>query len=278
MVKIAFIDLDGTLLNDQLQISQDNIEALNRLHDVYNTILVLATGRSMVGLPNAIKTIWNLFSYAIFSNGATVYDCVNKKVLFKNLIDNKVAIEILRGIYQENVVIDCLIDGKWNIDEKSIMLLTSKPVVDKNVLEYILHTRLRRNNILDYLFSMGSDIEKIAISFECEKRTEIETKLCKILPYELITDSDKKYKIDVYSSTATKGIACNELIQYLGIDRQDAVAFGNDKNDISMFELCGIKIAVENSVSELKQKASWLCASNNRNGVAHGISELEKRF
>jgi hydroxymethylpyrimidine pyrophosphatase-like HAD family hydrolase len=51
------------------------------------------------------------------------------------------------------------------------------------------------------------------------------------------------------------------------------VSFGDDKNDLEMIKRCGIGVAVENALDEVKNVAKYVCKSNNDDGVARWLEE-----
>ena len=52
------------------------------------------------------------------------------------------------------------------------------------------------------------------------------------------------------------------------------VAIGNDNNDLSMIQMAGIGVAVENATSELKKVANYITNSNDDDGVAEFLKKL----
>jgi len=63
------------------------------------------------------------------------------------------------------------------------------------------------------------------------------------------------------------------ISNYLNVDISNIVAFGDDFNDIEMAKNCGIGIAMENGINELKSIAKYICKNNNEDGVGNWIKE-----
>ena len=76
---------------------------------------------------------------------------------------------------------------------------------------------------------------------------------------------------EIYSAEASKGNALAALSRHLGISRREVACIGDGENDLSMFSAAGIRIAMENGVRELKERADYITDSNNKNGVAKAI-------
>ena len=71
----------------------------------------------------------------------------------------------------------------------------------------------------------------------------------------------------------SKAHAISHLCEKWQIDPSEVVAFGDDYNDIEMFELCGQGVAVENAIAELKAVATDTTSCNNRDGVAKWLEQ-----
>lgn len=56
-----------------------------------------------------------------------------------------------------------------------------------------------------------------------------------------------------------------------GVNLNEIVAFGDDKNDIDMLKICGTGIAVSNAISEVLEIADGVTSSNDEDGVAKWI-------
>ena len=70
------------------------------------------------------------------------------------------------------------------------------------------------------------------------------------------------------NKNASKGNAIYGLCKYLKIDLKDVIVIGDDKNDLSMFKVAGVSVAMENASRELKKEADEITKSNIQNGVA----------
>ena len=73
--------------------------------------------------------------------------------------------------------------------------------------------------------------------------------------------------------TAGKVQAVKELAKILNISFSDIAAFGDDKNDMEMFPICGTGVAVANAVSDVKVIADCVTLSNDEDGVAEWLAK-----
>ncbi|MDE6441912.1 MAG: Cof-type HAD-IIB family hydrolase, partial [Clostridia bacterium] len=90
----------------------------------------------------------------------------------------------------------------------------------------------------------------------------------------LIQIMDNNATITISKLDATKGEAINFLRQKHNINVSDCIAIGNDLNDISAFQTCGLSVAVSNAESEVRDIAKIIIESNNDKGVEKFILKL----
>ena len=79
---------------------------------------------------------------------------------------------------------------------------------------------------------------------------------------------------EVYSRQASKGRALEALAKRLGITREEIACIGDGENDLSMFAVSGLKIAMGNAFEGLKQQADYVTSSNNREGAAKAVRRI----
>jgi len=95
----------------------------------------------------------------------------------------------------------------------------------------------------------------------------------KYLPKEIYLEiSDGRVGL-IMNKGATKWNGIKELLKQYKIKSEETIAFGDDNNDIEMIEKCGIGIAMENGIDEIKNKAKYICGENENDGIANWIEE-----
>jgi hypothetical protein len=96
---------------------------------------------------------------------------------------------------------------------------------------------------------------------------------------EILKDFDVRveatgFAVHLMEPHLSKAFGARKALGLLGIDPRAAVAFGDNENDIPVFELAGYRIAVANATPELKAKADWVAPREFGDGVADGIRHL----
>ena len=75
--------------------------------------------------------------------------------------------------------------------------------------------------------------------------------------------------VDIIPLQCDKGNAVNQVLQYYGFTRDEAIAFGDGANDIEMLETAGIGVAMGNAKDKVKKRADIVCKSVEEDGVYH---------
>lgn len=111
-------------------------------------------------------------------------------------------------------------------------------------------------------FVMGSDEMRLAALFE-----EL-----KLIP-NLTLSASHRSNIEINHLNATKGNALAHLSQMLGFLPQEVAAIGDGENDISMFQFCGLSIAMGNANEIVKKSADVVTVPNHEEGVSHALEK-----
>ena len=263
--KIIVMDLDGTLLRDDQTISNETIRVLENLSKA-GYILVISTGRSMVGIPKEIKNIDSI-DYFITSNGAS---CVDKDGIYvlKNWLKYD---DIGELVIDNNFFVEYLISGKWYASSDDLKHIFDI-IEDKNIVDYIRSTRNIIGNDLH-----NRSFEKINLNFSKDYYSYASKKIKNIVKNNknIRTWTDKNHKLDIYSTVATKGNALKQLAKSINVQLSEVIAFGDDDNDLEMLSYIGCSVAMKNGNDNVRKIAKYTTAfDNNNDGV---IKFIKKR-
>lgn len=246
MIKIAFFDVDGTLLKIGCkEPSKNTITALKKLKEK-GILLCMATGRSYPNIPY-FKDIE--FDILLTFNGSYIKN--NDYVIFRNPIDTE----------DKNIIINNL--KKMN---RAIAISNENIIVTNGTDEY-----------LQQYFNIGNAELIIADNFDEICKNDIFQIMCSCTKneYEQILEGTKNTKIaawwdkaaDIIPLNGGKGNAVNEVLKYYGFTKDNAIAFGDGHNDIEMLETVGMGIAMGNAKDEVKAKANAVCKPVDEDGV-----------
>lgn len=279
MIKVIASDMDGTLLNSRHEISKENLEAIKKAQDK-GVHFVIVTGREFNSVNSYLKEL-NLNCECILMNGAEYRD-KNGKVLKNISMDKKQVREILEVMNKEKLAVEIFTSNgvfvtnrdnhKESIFDRFKMF--SPHMSDEEIKEFIENRAEIMNvnhidNIEDFLNS-DIDILKI-ITFNRDKDfiASIKEKLKEI--EDLAVASTFSNDIELNNIRAQKGIILAEVIEKMGIKREEVIVVGDSFNDYSMFVEFENSFAMENAIPEIKEIAKYITASNDEAGVAKAI-------
>lgn len=261
MVKMIVLDLDGTLLNSEKKVSEISKKYLKKLKDL-GYIIVIASGRIYESVNNALDG-FEYVNYIITDTGASCYDVRNGSTIFNNPISIETA-KKFKKYYNENCIFIDVCD-KHTIYKYS----------DYKENYYFIDT----TKDWDYIFNNCKEISHISVSMKTNDQVmELYNKLkddIKELDINIMQDSfsEKKW-IETIKKGWTKYRAIEELSNYLKINNDEIIAFGDGLNDIDMLSKCGIGVALNNALSIVKENSNFVTTyDNNHDGVAEFLRE-----
>ena len=270
-IKVIALDLDGTLLGSDKQLSKENAAALARAAE-RGIEIVPATGRFYRGMPQFIREL-PFVRYVISINGAQVYDVENKITVCASEIPLERAVSVMELLDGIDVIYDCYQDG-WGWMSQAFYDKAEQYAANIHSLKMIKELRTPVTELKEYLKKQAKGVQKIQIFF---RDMELRSKMLEALPREfpdLVVTTSIVNNIEINSREATKGNALKKLAAYLDISAVQTMAFGDDTNDITMIKAAGIGIAMGNADEEVKKAADYITGSCDNNGVAQGINHF----
>ena len=270
-IRLIALDLDGTLLDSDKKLSDENLKALSRAAED-GIEIVPATGRFYRGMPQIIRDL-PFVRYVISINGAQVYDVVNDKTVCASEIDGERAVSVMKRLDTFPAIYDCYKDG-WGWMSQDMYDKADQFAANIHSLDMIKNLRTPVPDLKEYLKEKQGGVQKIQLFFrDMELRSQVLESLPEEFPDLTITTSIVN-NIEINSREATKGNALKKLAVHLGMDLSETMAFGDDLNDISMIETAGIGIAMGNAGEELQKAADYLTADCDSDGVAEAMNKL----
>ena len=274
--KAVFLDLDGTLLNDDKCLPRINIDALSQASE-NGVKIIIATGRKYSGISNITEKL-PMIDYAITSNGAAIYSVHDNTTIYQNYMSNSLVLKLTDMLDIDNIMFDLFIDGSAYMEEKNVEFL-KKLNVSQAIRDFILSNRTIIPSVKQYLKDTGTDVEKITINFKPmnDGSLYLRNKTIDIISSTglLSCVSGGSGNVEVTLADTTKGNAILHLCRLIDIPVSETVSFGDSENDIHMLQTTGKSVAMENAPDNVKSIASLITTTNNSGGVAHGLKLLK---
>lgn len=257
------LDIDGTLVGEDLIISKKTKDILNQLI-MNNAVVYLVTGRMLF----SGKVIANDISKSvqvIGSNGAALQ--LNNRVVFNGLTTTIIQ-KLVKLSYQYNFSL-------FLFGEKKVYYTITIP----GYLKGDSGNRVHSNNADDYVHLTNEncqDTQQIANGIivepgEDEKLKAIQTILKHSFGTSLQLSSSNSNNIELIPTGIDKGTAIRSLQQHYGIDKEHTIVFGDGENDISMFSNSECSVAMGNAPEVVKSHAKYVTDDYQHDGVARFI-------
>jgi len=271
-IKLVAIDMDGTFLDDDKNIPEENLKALRECAAL-GVEVVPATGRAIRVIPEEIRNLPGV-RYAITTNGAAVADLRDGTIVDSRRLPLDLAVKVLEMARKspDDIMYDAYVDGvAYSMD--CFMQNISRYAATPGMELLIRKTRKTVDDNIEYVRGLNTDVDKINMYFtDMEARKRMRESLLAV-PGLSVTSSIVN-NLEINAAGADKGGALLRLAAALGIDEKETMAMGDGENDISMIQAAGIGVAMENGEENVKAEADYITVTNNKAGVAAAIRKF----
>lgn len=269
-IRLVAADMDGTLLNGNREITEYTQEAIRKASEK-GIYFVPATGRAVNALPKELKAMEEV-RYGIFSNGATVYDLKENKILYKNHFKQEQIMELVELLRPYDLMMSISRNGQSYGKRKDIENIDYYEL-DENTREIVKGSRQLVDDLEAYIKEGSDTIEKMTLIFRTmEERAKVWEYLESI---EWIQHSSSLPKnIEISKKGCNKGDGLLHLAQALHLTQEETMAFGDADNDREMLEQAGFSVAMENGQESMKKLADYVTVTNNEDGVAKAMEKF----
>jgi hypothetical protein len=273
-VRLIAIDIDGTLLDSNFQVSARNLATLRRANSL-GIEIVLATGRRHTfALPVAQALGFELT--LISSNGA-VTRTNDGKLFHRDPLPLSSALELVAHMtdFRRNLVIT--LDGE---DEGSLLLETLdelnvsiKRWLEKNAPFLRFVQPIEGGLTSDPIQAMFcGTVERMAAAQKHLKKNK--GLLTRITALKTQYDKRDLCMVDILNRGCTKGAALRRWAEFKGYKPEEVMAIGDNYNDIEMLEFAGHSYIMGNATEELRDRGWTETLCNNENGVANAVDAV----
>lgn len=280
-MKLIALDLDGTTLNSQKIMSEENIKAIKKAQQQGHIVMALS-GRS----PNSIQG--ELDKYGIIcpvgaSNGTALFvggQLLNLTSLTQSQ-SSRIAVELEKEFMPYNISTNKGSFGLKDWQERFDKVLTSGLVPE----EYYENKHYKMfttppweyghslfNHYEDVLNDTEITVQKFQIlGLDPEQKQRIYTKLQSI--EDIYITSSSPFNLEINHISGNKGNGLKIMAKHFNIPLVNTIAIGDERNDIPMLQAAGLAIAMENAEEEVKKHSDIVTLSNDEHGVAYAIEK-----
>lgn len=269
-------DLDGTLLSPSVTLTKRTIRILNDLI-AQGLLFTVATARSIASVKYILKDL-QLNLPIILMNGVCIYDPVNKDYIRIESFSPEDTKALLAMIEQNHLkgFMYTINNGELETYYEELSNKALKDFYNERVNKYyksftrvdsftslagdpiIYFTLMDYKENLEQLYHMINELSSINCVF-----------------YKDNYSKDMWY-LEIFSKNASKYHAMNFLRDYLSIDT--AIGFGDNQNDMALFDACDKSFAVDNAIDELKRRADGVIGRNTEDAVAVWLEQNGEKY
>ena len=286
MIKLVACDLDGTLFNSNMTVSDTNTQAVKNAQN--NGIeFLIATGRAPRESRSILKDA-DLNTGFINLNGALVFNEEGKLIVKHSIPTNK-SIQIVNLLHDAGFYFE---------------IVTEKQVYSENLeqrITNVAHLMVYLNPLLDFrqavAISAGNktitnmkqvpsftkllsdpkiEVMKF-IAFDSrghEAFADVKEEIAKL--GDLVVTSSSSSNIEINAVKAQKGLALLDYAKLKNIKQNEIAAIGDNLNDESMIRAAGVGVAMGNAIPLIKDIAQVTTKNNNEDGVAYILNQFVK--
>ena len=240
--KLLVLDVDGTLLNSEKEISKRTLAALLKVQQM-GVRIVLASGRPTYGLMPLAKTLelGNYGGFILSYNGGQIINAQNGELLFERRINPEMLPYLEKKARKNGFAIFTYHDDT---------IITDSPENE--------HIRKEAQLLV-------SDDEEALIGLEEHWR--------KRLNGALDVFRSEPYFLEVVPCSIDKANTLGALLEKLDVSSEEVIAIGDGVCDVSMIQSAGLGVAMGNAQDSVKVCADRITASNDEDGVAEAVEK-----
>ena len=273
-MKVIFFDIDGTLLDHDERVPKSTKEAL-ALTKERGHKRILCSGRSRC----AVKQLMEKFDFdgCVCSAGAYVEyqeQVVNREMLettaVHRLVDFLESSESFYGLQCKEYVV-CPMEMKkeyektfgagGNVEDS----LQEEEKLDDIAKTFIFVDDIRAVRQAEKAFYFGANVG-------VEEAGRILGEGFDVRPASYNMPDANHGEVSI--NGVTKSFGMQKLLDFLGVDRMDTIAFGDGYNDLEMLEFAGVGVAMGNAVEELKKVADYVTEPVDQDGIYLAMKRL----
>ena len=269
-IRMIGVDLDGTLLNSEKQLTAYTREVLKKAIE-QEVAVVVATGRPFSGVPDELKHFPGI-RYALTANGARILDMQKQKVVYENLLSVESSEKVIDILRKHHAIHEFFVDGVGYMNEDGLKNVYAY-FEDPHMAEYLQSTRIPVKDVKEKLQTMKCEVDKLQGIFRNQKDKEEALEELNTLSGIVVTAAMDN-NLEINKEGTNKGLGLLQLGKSLGISREEIMACGDGGNDVEMLKEVGFAVAMANGSDPVKKAADFVTVSNDEVGVAKAIERF----
>lgn len=254
MIKLFLSDLDGTLLDKNMQFRDYDIEAIKQLKDA-GIEFGIVTGRDLGVYYTHVKPVLKFDMDYIGNNGGTVF-ADEKKIYEMNMNSQEIyeMMKHIRDVYLEDVY-------PFVADDHCNFYFYNKKPKDlfwKDAIEFMGQVgTISDVDLLDYLSEPKDGIVKISFYTREVDPSRMSKKLQELYGDKFEISMTHFHFVELTTKGIHKGTAINKLLEYRGLQPDEVAVIGDGENDVPMFKMFEHSFVMNRANDDVKQYGKY---------------------
>ena len=278
--KMVAVDLDGTMLNDELTVSKRNLDAISRYRDA-GGIFTVSTGRSPEGV-EPYRKLLGLDKYPVkmvCNLGCMIVDSSTMEADSVVSIENDTAAALIKYALPKSALVQMYSVGGLKVEKinfKTRQYCEAVGVSAEPVGDLVSYAAGSPKPIVKILLIVD---ERVVTELISSLNTEfpelhfIQSTAPLLLRLKEEGEDFQPTMIECLMRGADKGTGVKAVAELYGLDMSEVMVFGDSFNDVDMIKVAGMGVAMANAREPIRNLADLVAESNNDDGVAKVIEE-----
>lgn len=260
-VRLLIADIDGTLVTHDKLLTQKSIQAVQKLKDA-GILFGITTGRPPKGTKMLVDSLPGLKFIAGFNGGIVVRRDFS---LFKqNLLEKAAAEEVVKIILDHKMDVWVYTEKDWWVRDPKAY----RAEKEQKTVQFAPRVTPTFEGLLDSvakIVGVSQDYDAVA---HCEKNVQEK------FGSRVSAARSQPFYLDVTHPKANKGEVVRTASEFGGIPTQEIATIGDMANDVTMFKVSGVSIAMGNAEPAVQKAATYVTASNAEEGFAAAVDNF----
>lgn len=263
--RLIALDIDGTLVNSEKQLTDKTRETLLRVQKM-GVKLAVTTGRAVTGLWHLVEAL-ELSKYggfAIAFNGAKIMEVKDQTVLHREMLPPEFLPDVFRFARENRLNAATYSDDRYFVADPRGKYLKWVGKIE----ELPIQERDFKADPIDF------PVPKVLLSGKPEFLEQLEPAARERFGNVANVFRSEPFLLEILPPKVDKAFALQKLLDILGYRREELLACGDGYNDVTMLELAGMGVAMANATEPAKEAADFITMTNDEDGVAYAVKKF----
>jgi Cof subfamily protein (haloacid dehalogenase superfamily) len=260
-IAAVLADVDGTLVTKDKVLTPRTIRAVRELQDL-GVLFAVTSGRPPRGMTMLVEALRMQGPMAAFNGGIVVLP--DMTVVDERPIPAHVAPAVIETIRAHGLYVWIYRSTEWYVTDPD----TPHAARESRTVQFQPMVVPTYDDLLDRVLKIVGVSDDHDLVARCEAAVQQQ------FASDLSASRSQPYYLDVTHPTANKGVVVERLSHRFKIPLEQIATLGDQLNDVLMFELSGLSIAMGNASEEVRRQATHVTTSNEDEGFARAIERF----